>query len=342
MNSEDVFQLVRSGSLFAAMAPQTARDFHILRRRLLVDCPNTYQELNIQQDGSSVGGQDMNRLANAIMDAVTTPRVDHRDWVDNDGHEASNVLIRSEEDPFYFRGCAMFVVPRRVDYRFHDLAMETPTKPNLLGVDDPTALSTVTGLTLNSIALLKHSLTASVRHRCSIQVLSLPSLSAASPQRQLLATSGDSPVSPSKANATDYFERQKCFTPHCSFGILCPDLPDEPQINKEIPHRASCTSRRWLAIQWSDGTSVPSLGMIAGISTTGAVKLERLKNNNQTIKVGDVLSVETRPAEDAVVFMYNGIEAGRFTISSTMPVAKRLEACYFAVRLSQGAAVATF
>jgi hypothetical protein len=354
MNSEDIFQLFRSGNLFASMTPKAARDFHILRRQLLIDCPNTYVELSIHSDGSTSGGQDMTPTASAILDNVMNPRIEHRAWAAEESATSSkpadpavsqNVLIRSEEDPFYFRGCALFVVPRRIDYRFHDLALDTPedTKTIRNIKSESTSLSTATGLALHSIAMLQSPLTSTVRHRCSIQVISLPKQCAPTTHvqaRDMVAMSSE-PVSPSKQNATDYFDRQKAFTPHCCFGIFCPDLPEEPHINKDLPHRANFTSRRWMGVYWSDGTSVPGLGLLGAMSTAGTVKVERLKRN-QVIAVGDVITVETRPAENLVLFLLNGAEAGRFTLSSTMPIATRLESSYFAVRLSEGASVATF
>ncbi|CUE63973.1 Hypothetical protein, putative [Bodo saltans] len=361
MNSEDIFQLFRSGNLFASMSPNRARDFHILRRQLLIDCPNTYSELTVHNDGSTSGGQDMTATAAAILDNITNPRIEHREWAPEKtdkslGSSSSpqqqvatsqDVLIRSEEDPFYFRGCALFVVPRRIDYRFHNLAIDTPEDTKTIGNNNiknsSTSLSVVTGLALNSIAMLNTALTSTVRHRCSIQVLSLPkqSIPNTSPQRHDMIASSNEPVSPSKQNAVDYFDRQKSFTPHCCFGIFCPDLPEEPHINKDLPHRANFTSRRWLGVYWSDGTSVPGLGLLGAMSTAGTVKIERLKRN-QVIAVGDVITVEVRPEENLVLFLLNGVEAGRLTLSSTMPIATRLESSYFAVRLSEGASVATF
>lgn len=350
MNSEDIFQLFRSGNLFAAMSPTAARDFHILRRNLLIDCPNTYDELNIKSDGSTSGGQDMTQTAAAIVDMITFPRIEHKEWEpesSNSGNsgtaQSKNVLIRTAEDPFYFRGCALFVVPRRIDYRFHDLAIETPEDTKTIhGIKgEPTYLSTVTGLSLNSLAILKTPLTSNVRHRCSVQILSLPKIAAPPVAPLEMVAQSSEPVSPSKQNASDYFDRQKAFTPHCCFGIFCPDLPDEPHINRDLSHRANFTSRRWLGVYWSDGTSVPGLGLLGALSTAGTVKVERLKRN-QVVTVGDVITIETRPTENLVIFLLNGVEAGRFTLSSTMPVATRLESCYFAVRLSEGASIATF
>lgn len=349
MNSEDVFSLVRSGSLFGALSPDSARDLHILRRRLCIDCPNTYVELQVNDDQSIARGQDMDGVLRTVLDNLKYPRVEHYSWKRED---AADSLIAVEEDPFYVRGCVLHTVPRRIDYRFHQLAITTPCETKTVDASRITHLHRATGLSLNTICVLEKSLCRRVRHRCSIQIMSLPQASAAaatsSPQRQLPSDTETKAMSPSKLLAVEHFEN-KSFTPHCCFGIYCPSLPEEPQINSLLQHRAPFTSRRWLGVYWSDGTSVPTLGILGSVTTSGVMRSTVLQGR-PLVRVGDILTIETRPDDDSagdgtagtVLFFVNNVEVGRVTSRITMPIATNVDDCYFGVRLSEGASVATF
>lgn len=387
MNSEGIFQLVRSGALFGAMSPDAARSLHVIRRYLNIDCPNTYEELIPTEDQSAARGQVLDPVLLAVMDNLRYPRIEHYLWnqstnkaggglVPTDDEARSAVMFSVEEDAFFQRGCGLHTVARRIDYRFHSLPMETPEEAKRISGSNPTHVHRATGLKLNSLAMLQKSLSSNVRHRCSIQVMSHPqSVSGASVKSGIEhvteATTDSSAVtksslmkspyrsaqrselqetsySPSKMLAEEHYSG-KAFTPHCCFGIYCPTLPEENLINQTLQHRSTFTSRRWLGVYWSDGTSVPTMGLIGTVTTGGVMRAVNFKGR-ATINVGDVITIETRPKDDdctdgtagLVLFFLNGNEVGRVTIDQTMPVATRLEDCYFAVRLSEGASVAAF
>lgn len=363
MNSDDVFQLVRSGHLFGAFSPQAARELHNLRRFLNVDCPNTYEELAVNEDQSIARGQNMDAVMSIIADNFKHPRLEHYQWLTDStdgrtphGYDADRVIYAVEEDPFYQRGCVARTVPRRIDYRFLNYPLETPEETQSLAGTKPTYLHRVTGLSLHSVAVLRKTLCPNIRHRCSLQVLSLPLSNASSVARSGASSSSpyrggqelqETSLSPSKVLAAEHYDN-KAFTPHCCFGIYCPSLPEEPQINAGLQHRAPFTSRRWLGLYWADGTTVPTLGLLGCVTPAGVMKVTQLQGRRQ-IAVGDVLTIETRPKDDAVsrdanvvLFFLNGIEVARVTIDLAMPVATNMSDCYFAVQMSEGASVATF
>lgn len=381
MNTEEVFSLVRSGALFAAISPKGGRTLHNMRRSLLLDCPNTYQEMQVGDEGVA-RGQSMEDVLTVLLDYVQHPRVEHAQWAT--GEEAASLCLKddawdgvmatTEEDPFYHRGCVLHTVPRKAEFVAGRglLSLETPEIPRTLKDSACTMLSRVTGLRLNSLALLRRPLSATMRHRCSIQVLSLPSVdqsllsSPSKAQRPsngedhnsstpttttMTKTEGSSPSSPSR-RLVEHHSLHKPFVPHCSFGIFCPTEPKDNVSSSLMTlqsHGGTFASRRWLGLAWADGSTVPTLGLLTTVTTTGMVRCTTL-SNSPLIRVGDVLTIETRPDDDTirdgsaghVLFFVNGKEVARLPMKLYTPTAAKLSDCYFAVRLSEGASVATF
>jgi hypothetical protein len=180
MNTEDVFGLVRSGHLFAAVTPQALRQLHILRRFYGLDCPNTYQEVNAS-DAGIARGQQLDSMVQAVLDQAMYPRVFHTLWASSaspsGGARSAHVKFSTVEDTFYYRGCLLHTAPRRCEHRRSvDIVIpaEQPVVPDTLKTLPAPVLQCATGTQLQSIAVVQNSLTRITRHRCSIQVLSLP------------------------------------------------------------------------------------------------------------------------------------------------------------------------
>jgi hypothetical protein len=141
---------------------------------------------------------------------------------------------------------------------------------------------------------------------------------------------------------------KKTFTPHCCFGIFAPNLPVDKHINT-FSKRAPFTSRKWMGIYWADGTSVPTLGILGYVTANGQYQAHALKGDTH-IRIGDVLSIETRPVDDdavdgtpgLVLFFVNGKEAARLQMSQHFPTCSGLEGCFFGALLSDGASIGTF
>lgn len=378
MNTEEVFSLVRSGALFAALSPTAGRNLHNIRRALLLDCPNTYREMEVEDQGVA-RGQSMEDVLTVLLDYIQHPRFEHAHWctaeeavalcseknkVEADATGCDAIFFSTEEDPFFNRGCVLHTVPRKAEFVAGRglLSLETPEIPRTLKEAAPTFLHRVTGTELNSLAMLRKSLCPNIRHRCSIQVLSLPNAgtSQSSPVKKAIAPPpGDeegttaspsaTPQSPSRKLVTDHASH-KPYAPHCSFGIFCPSEPKEALAPMSLQSHGSVqASRRWLGVSWSDGSSVPTLGLLSTVSTTGVVRCPPLQNS-PLICVGDVLTIETRPLDDTVrdgtaghvVVFLNGKEVSRLSMKLYCPTATRLAESYFAVRLSEGASVAVF
>ena len=411
MNTEDLFGLVRSGHLFAAVSPQALRQLHILRRFYCLDCPNTYVEVAVS-DAGIARGQALDPMVKAVLDQALHPRVNHTEWsktvvgsAAGPGH--AHVSFSTLEDAFYYRGCLLHTAPRRCEYRRSvDIVLpsEQAVVPDTLAALPAPKLELVTGNQLQSVAVLAHPITKHTRHRCSVQVMSLPRVghptsgenaplaiasspakstssitsprkaaddalvwatpstieassgghifsspipnvrtSSARPYQPLTSTPLDLDVSPSRQR-TEAHQATKSSHPQCCFGIYCPDLPEESRTNTRTPERALFTSRRWLGLYWADGNAVASLALLGTVTTAGQPTAKTVQNGVR-IAVGDVITIETRPAHDddvpsTVLFFVNNKEVARVSIPIHMPVASHLETSYFGVMLSAGASVA--
>ena len=178
MNTEDVFGLVRSGNLFAAVSPNSMRQLHNLRRFLGVDCPNTYQEV-VATDAGISRGQQLDTMIATILDNIMFPRVQHTLWSKSSVKAVSFNVI---DDPFYYRGCLLHTAPRRCEHRRSVDVMipsEEPVVPDTLARLPAPTLACVVGSQLQSIAVLEYPLTKVSRHRCTVQVIALPHVESA-------------------------------------------------------------------------------------------------------------------------------------------------------------------
>ena len=312
MNTNDLIELSRSGSLFCAVTPASMMKLRVLRRWLAIDCPNT-----ISQFEEGVLDEGLARCTNeallfdTLFRFVRSGSQPHTNFVE-DTRASPNVVFKTVADEFMRRSHVLDTKSRPAPCNARlvpttDFGQDSPSRPT-------PKLRVAIGVALRSIGVIEGRLNALVPHRCAIQIVALPSVDPSaveavatkSPARFNLTTpiKAASPlvdaISVECSNRSlllvHSHEETKHFIPHCAFGLYHPPSGNDCQQNRSrsLQDKAPFISSQWVGFYWMAGSSVPQIAIVAGVTNEGMPRVLHVKGT-RILKEGDVLSIETTP-----------------------------------------------
>lgn len=340
MNSQDLVKLARSGSMFVALSPQSMAKLRALRLLLQI------HPRHPPSDDAFAQCDDDDDLVSALFDCVVRDVQHHTVWdrsVSCDVDFSVGAVLPSNttlerltasETPSKIQQAAKQELDKMEPRRLFDdesVANQQATTQSYIAA---------TGLKVKSLAVIGKPLHSDVPHRASIQILSLPKLDGNVTEELGTATpSNKAAYSPGRAVQPN---------PRCCFGLYFPEndtLSAGPEVPSVIPRKTGGTfnSSRWLGVEWIAGSTVPQLGLVVGLSTSGLPHVETLEKDVR-LRIGDVISLETTVAGGktqfpTASFFVNGIPLFRIRTDINQPTHLGIERCKLAVLLCTGASV---